>query len=94
MENKWRACRYGLDGKLIDFGAQAEADCRVLIRELLDFVDEVVDDLGTRDEMKYIEKMLETGSGADRQLDVYSKSNNLKSVVDYIIDETHHGLGV
>lgn len=94
MENKWRACRYGLDGKLIDFGAQKESDCRVLIRELLDFVDEVVDDLGTRNEMNHIEKMLETGSGADRQLDVYSKTNNLKSVVDYIIEETHHGLGV
>lgn len=92
LENKWRACRYGLDGKLIDFGKQAEVDCRSLIYELLEFVDEVVDDLGIRDEMNYVQTMLQRGSGADRQLDVYEQSNDLNQVVDYIIEETHHGL--
>ena len=44
-ENKWRASRYGIDGKLIDFGKEMEVDCRSLIYEMLDFVDDVVDDL-------------------------------------------------
>ena len=95
MENKWRACRYGLDGKLIDFGKQEEVSCRELILEILDFVDEVVDDLGTRNEMNYIRNdMLENGSGADRQLAVWEQSNDHKRVVDYIIRETYHGLNV
>ena len=47
-ENKWRAGRYGIDGSLIDFGKEAEVNTRVLIYELLDFVDDVVDDLGSR----------------------------------------------
>lgn len=92
LENKWRACRYGLDGKLIDFGKQIEVDCRSLIYELLDFVDEVVDDLGIREEMNYIPTILQRGSGADRQLEIFEQSNDLNQVVDYIIEETHHGL--
>ena len=46
QENKWRAVRYGLDGKLIDFGKQKEVPARDLIRELLEFVDDVLDELG------------------------------------------------
>src|SRR6058998_3339996 len=36
-ENKWRAVRYGLDGKLIDFGKQQELPARDLIRELIEW---------------------------------------------------------
>lgn len=92
-ENKWRASRYGIEGKMIDFGKQTELSTKELIHELLDFVDDVVDELGSRHELKYVYQMLEQGTGADRQLAVYNHTNgNLKSVVDYIIAETHHGL--
>src|SRR5439155_19272769 len=74
MENKWRAARYGLDGKLIDFGKQKEVPVRDLIREYLDFVDDVVDELGSREEIDYIHEILEGGSGADRQLPVYRET--------------------
>lgn len=94
MENKWRACRYGLDGKLIDFGKQAELGCRDLILELLDFIDEVVDDLGTRKEINYVKEVMLNSSGADRQLAVWEQSGDLKDVVDHIIEETHEGLGI
>jgi len=88
MENKWRASRYGLDGKLIDFGKQIEVPTRDLIREYLDFVDDVVDELDSREELEYIHTMLEEGSGADRQLRVYQETGDLKKVVDYIMEET------
>ncbi len=94
LENKWRASRYGLDGKLIDFGKQEEVPCKDLIGELLDFVEEVVDDLGVREEMNFIKVMVERGSGADRQLAIWEQSYDLKNVVDYIIEETHFGLPV
>ncbi|WP_153798861.1 carboxylate-amine ligase [Foetidibacter luteolus] len=85
-ENKWRASRYGIDGSLIDFGKETEASTRGLIYELLDFVDDVVDQLGNRHAINYIHKMLENGTGADRQLKVYEESKSLVSVVDYIHD--------
>jgi carboxylate-amine ligase len=92
-ENKWRACRYGLDGKLIDFGKQEEVDTRMLIHELMEFIDDVVDELGSRHEVNYIYRMMENGTGADRQLKVFRETGSLQAVVDHIIGETYEGLG-
>jgi carboxylate-amine ligase len=92
MENKWRAARYGLNGKLIDFGKQKEVPARDLVLEYLDFVDDVADELGSREELNYIHEILEMGTGADRQLRVYQETNDLKAVVDHIIKETEIGL--
>jgi len=88
MENKWRASRYGLDGNLIDFGKKEEVPLRSLMDEYLAFVDDVVDDLDSRQEIEYIRKMLVMGSGADRQLKVFRETGDLQKVVDYIIAET------
>jgi glutamate---cysteine ligase / carboxylate-amine ligase len=92
MENKWRAARYGLNGKLIDFGKQEEVPVRDLILEYLAFVDDVVDELGSRDEIQYIYEILNRGSGADRQLRVYEETHDFAKVVDYIVEETQAGL--
>ncbi len=88
QENKWRAVRYGLDGKLIDFGKQKEVPVRDLILELLEFVDEVLDDLGSRKEVEHIHTILQRGTSADEQLQVYQETNDLKAVVDRLIERT------
>jgi len=92
MENKWRAARYGLNGNLVDFGKQKEVPVRDLIHEYLDFVDDVVDELDSREELEYIHTIMEKGSGADRQIRVFEETGDLKSVVDYIIEETQTSL--
>jgi len=91
-ENKFRACRYGLDGKLIDFGKEEEVPIRKLMLEYLHLIDDVVDELGSRDEINYIHEMLNMGSGADRQLKVFRETGDLKKVVDYIVEETRVGV--
>jgi len=91
-ENKFRASRYGLDGKLIDFGKEAEVPERDLMMEYLEMIDDVVDELGSREEINYIHQMLEMGTGADRQLKVYQETGDLKKVVDYIVGETKVGV--
>ncbi len=83
-ENKWRAGRYGIDGSMIDFGKESEVNTRILIYELLDFIDDVVPHLGSRHAVNNVHKMLEQGTGADRQLKVFEQTNNLVNVVDYI----------
>jgi len=93
-ENKWRAARYGIHGKLIDFGKNEEVEFKILAGELLEFIDDVVDGLKSREEVNYVKKILENGTGADRQLEVYQQSSDTKNVVDYIIEETHVGLNV
>jgi len=88
QENKWRAVRYGLEGKMIDFGKQTEVPVRDLVLELLEFVDDVVDDLGSRKEIEHVHTILERGTSADRQLQVYRETNDLKAVVDDLIELT------
>ncbi len=92
-ENKWRALRYGLDGKLIDFGKQREMPARELIREMLEwFLDDVLDELGSRKEVEYAFKILAEGTSADRQLATFDKTGNLHAVVDQLIRETEEGV--
>lgn len=92
MENKFRAVRYGLDGKLIDFGKEIEVSERDLIGEYLHFVHDEVDELDSRKAIEYIRTMLLHGTGADRQLKVWRETNDLKKVVDYMAEETRAGL--
>ena len=92
QENKWRAVRWGLDGKLIDFGKQKEVPVRDLILELLDFVDDVLDELGSRKEIEYIHTIMANGTSADRQLATYARTDDLKAVVDQLMDETVEGV--
>lgn len=91
-ENKWRAVRWGIDGNLIDFGKQAEVPMRQLAEELLEFVDDVVDDLGSRHAVEHLHGILANGTSADRQLRVYRETGSLEKVVDYLIEETRKGL--
>jgi len=87
-ENKWRAARWGVEGNLIDFGKQAEVPMRELGEELLDFVDDVVDDLGSRAALKPIQRILREGTSAERQLRTYAQTGDLKAVVRQIVQET------
>jgi carboxylate-amine ligase len=92
-ENRWRAIRYGLDGKLIDWGKEEELPARWLIRELLRLVDPYVEELGSRKYIEYIHTILEHGSSADRQLRVYKETDgDFKAVVDLLIAETQRGV--
>src|ERR1700757_837037 len=92
MENKWRAARYGIDGKLIDFGKQIEVPVRDLMQEYLELIADVVDELDCREEINYVRKILEMGTGADRQIRVFEETGDLKKVVDYIIEEPEVGV--
>src|SRR5262249_35919897 len=93
-ENRWRAARYGIDGKLIDFGKEAEVEERSLLNELLDFVASEADELGSHREMAHIERIMREGTGADQQLAAYKRTHDIKAVVDHIVVETYEGLNV
>jgi carboxylate-amine ligase len=91
-ENKWRAARYGIEGKLIDFGKESEVPMRELATELLEFVDDVVDDLGSRSAVEYVHTILREGTSAERQLRVYQETGDLKAVVRHLVEETRGGV--
>src|SRR6266446_4128774 len=94
QENKWRAVRWGLDGKMIDFGKQKEVPTRDLVLELLDFVDDVVDELGSRKEIEHIHTILARGTSAEEQLHVFNEAKDLNAVVDRLIELTMENVPV
>ncbi len=98
-ENKWRAVRYGVQGELIDFGIEEAVPFHFLMEELLELLDDVVDDLGSRKEVEFVRTILKEGTSADRQIAVYrqhggddNREEALKAVVDNLIVETKRGL--
>ena len=92
-ENKWRAVRFGLDGNMIDFGKEQEQPARELITEMLEwFVDDVVDELGSRREVEYAFEIMRGGTSADRQLATYERTGDLRGVVDRLVSETAEGV--
>lgn len=93
-ENRWRAARYGIHGKLIDFGKEMEVEERTLLDELLEFVASEVSEFGTHREMAHIEKIMHEGTGADRQLAAWKETHDMKRVVDHIVAETYQDLSI
>lgn len=93
-ENKWRAMRYGLDAEFLDFVRLRRLPMRASIAELLDFVDDVVDDLGSRAEMLYLRALLSDpkGTGADRQRAVYQETNDMQQVIPFLMQQTMQGV--
>ncbi|CAN5261135.1 carboxylate-amine ligase [soil metagenome] len=92
QENKWRAVRGGMDAQLIDFGRQVEVPMRDLAVELLEFVDDGVDALGSRREVEYLHVIAREGTSADRQLRVFRETGHLHAVVDHLAAETVAGV--
>ncbi|HET6447150.1 MAG TPA: carboxylate-amine ligase [candidate division Zixibacteria bacterium] len=98
-ENKWRALRYGIEGELIDFGIEESVPFHFLMEELLLFLDDVLDELGSREEVEYLRTILAIGTSADRQIKVYNanggddnRAEALRAVVDSLVAETKEGL--
>src|SRR5258708_7131208 len=100
MDNKWRAAPYGIEGTLVDFGAQEAKTIPALWAELLEFIDDVVPELGTRREVEYVQTILKNGTSADRQLSAYRRAlesgcneeQALVKVTDMLIVETGQGI--
>ena len=93
-ENRWRASRYGIDGKLIDFGREAEVETRSLLNELIEFISTEIVELGSVRELEHVERIMREGTGADRQLATWERTHDMKTVVDQIVEETYEGLDV
>ncbi|MDT8305095.1 MAG: hypothetical protein RRC07_04105, partial [Anaerolineae bacterium] len=69
------------------------------MEELLEIVDDVVDDLDSREEVGYVRTILKNGTSADRQVAVYeahggddNREEALRAVVDNLIAETREGV--
>ena len=56
------------------------------------FLDDVVDELGSRAEVEYALQILKEGSSSARQLAVFEETGEIRDVVTHLIAETAEGL--
>ena len=66
-ENLWRAIRYGLDGKLVDWDRSCEVPAPEALRELVEWVAPAGEALGLGVHLCDVERLLLEGNGAQRQ---------------------------
>ena len=93
-ENKWRVMHAGLDAEVLDFVRGRRLSMRESISELLDFVEDVIDDLGSRREIDYLRGLLEdpNGTGADRQVALYEQTGSMDAVIRLLMQQTMQGI--
>jgi len=91
-ENKWRAVRYGITDKLIDTHEMKEKAFPHWVDDLVTWIEDVSDELGSRPAVDYAHTILREGTSADRQLSVFHRTKDFRAVVDHVVEETQRGL--
>jgi len=87
-ENFWRAVRYGLDGKLIDFERAAEVPAVAAVERLLEWTERSRAELRLDQHLDPLEQMLETGNGAQRQWRRHEAGEDIRRIYPDLVGET------
>jgi carboxylate-amine ligase len=99
-ENKWRAQRWGTEGKLADYGRRSLVPYADLLAEMITLVADEAERLGCRREVERTREIVTRGTSADRQRWIHraaltegaTPEEALKAVVDWLLQETVAGL--
>ena len=99
-ENRWRAQRYGFDEGLVDFGKGEIVDYAGLLEEILELIEVDALSLDCVEEVRQAREIVKRGTSAHQQIEIYEDARNngadkteaLRKVVDFLIEETVAGL--
>jgi carboxylate-amine ligase len=80
-QNKWRACRYGMDAKLVDAASFKAIPVRQTVHALVDRLEGRGDELNCAAYLKGVHEMAEQPTGSELQLQYFEESHNLAEVV-------------
>jgi glutamate---cysteine ligase / carboxylate-amine ligase len=90
-ENKWRAARWGLDAEIIRDEEGNLVSLRRSIGDLVNRLEPVAERLGCIDDLHGVNDILERGTSATRQREVFGRSHDLSKVVDSLVEEMASG---
>jgi len=88
-ENLWRAIRYGLDGKLVDWAMGEELPATDAVRHLVELAAPYADGIGLSPHLADVERMLRDGNGAQQQVCAYQEGMSLKQVFAATVAAAH-----
>lgn len=87
-QNKWQAARYGMEANFVDFDTMLAVPARQVARRLVDHCEPWAARLGCATELKYLDDIIEHGSGAAIQKKTHQKTQDMKQVVQSVLDAT------
>jgi carboxylate-amine ligase len=90
-ENKWRAARYGLEADIIRDEEGNLVSLRRSISDLVERLEPTAERLGCLDDLRRVNEILERGTSAVRQREVFGREHNLAAVVDALVEEMRTG---
>ena len=90
-DNKWRAARYGLDAEIIRDEEGNLMSLRRSLGDLVENLESIAERLGCRDDLLRVNDMLERGTSATRQREVFDETHDLSRVVDSLVEEFKSG---
>ncbi|CAN5593074.1 glutamate--cysteine ligase [soil metagenome] len=90
-ENKWRAARWGLDAEIIRDEDGNLVHLRRSIGDLVERLQPTAERLGCLHDLMRVNDILERGTSATRQREVFADSRNLAAVVDELVEEMTSG---
>lgn len=99
-ENIWRAQRYGVEGSLMDFGKGVLVPFGELVEEMIELLRPDAEELGCVEHLEHARDIAKEGTSAERQREVVrqalaagsTQEEALRTLVDYLIADTLHGL--
>ncbi|MBN9645130.1 glutamate--cysteine ligase [Corynebacterium mendelii] len=91
LENKWRACRYGMDAEIITSRDTDEAFVKDDLRRWMELLAPVARQLHCDNQLAYIDKIIDGGAAYQRQRAVYKETGTWADVVDLTCRETAAG---
>jgi glutamate---cysteine ligase / carboxylate-amine ligase len=92
MENKWRASRHGRDAAFYDANEGVTVPAKDLARGLVESLKPYAQDLGCENELEGILEIVDSGTGSQRQREVYNESGDFLDVVAFLIEGTRPAL--
>ena len=92
VENKWRAAMHGMDAAFYDAGEGITVPARDLARGMVERLKPHAQDLGCENELEGVLEIVESGTGSQRQREVYNESGDFLDVVAFLIEGTRPAL--
>jgi carboxylate-amine ligase len=96
QENKWHAQRYGVAAVFVDPFSRSPLTASEWLDQVLDFIAEDIDALGCGADIKHLDKIIASGTSADRQVELFGMAKAagrqrltaIAEVIDWVAAET------
>jgi len=88
-QNKWRACRYGMEASLVDPQTFQSIPVRKVVHRLLDRLKDRALELGCSSQLEIVRELADRPTGSVLQLETYRQTGDLAEVIRRMLRLSH-----